>query len=153
MHRFQTRKSNRKIKQNVKRDHVKMKILRCCTHRWEFSLPFLAMRLKPGVRVSSELALHGSFGDVSWKEMRPSVWYRIQDDQVMIFKKINEQGNHLVPCAMRMIMNEFSGVVGSQRHYDNLFYRLLQNDAAGAGGVDANCQFIAFKGRQTTSHS
>ena len=73
MHRFQTRKSNRKIKQNVKKDHVKMKILRCCTHRWEFSLPFLAMRLKPGVRVSSELALHGSFGDVSWKEMRPSV--------------------------------------------------------------------------------
>ena len=60
---------------------------------------FLAMRLKPGVRVSSEFALHGSFGDVSWKEMRPSVWYRIQDDQVMIFKKINEQGNHLVPCA------------------------------------------------------
>ena len=84
-----------------------MKILRCCTHRWEFSLPFLAMRLKPGVRVSSELALHGSFGDVSWKEMRPSVWYRIQDDQVMIFKKINEQGNHLVPCAwswMNLVM-------------------------------------------------
>ena len=84
-----------------------MKILRCCTHRWEFPLPFLAMRLKPGVRVSSELALHGSFGDVSWKEMRPSVWYRIQDDQVMIFKKINEQGNHLVPCAwswMNLVM-------------------------------------------------
>ena len=39
--------------------------------------------------------------------MRPSVWYRIQDDQVMIFKKINEQGNHLVPCAwswMNLVM-------------------------------------------------
>ena len=42
-------------------------------------------------------------------------------------------------------MNEFSGVVGSQRHYDNLFYRLLQNDAARVLGVSmliANSSFL-----------